>query len=87
MLSKKQLGAVAANSVVFDVARDSVNLSNLIISPNAAAAESVGTGTSLDIVSNGLKIRGAGLELNYAVGYAYVGLAFAAFPFRYANAR
>ena len=87
VLLKKQLGAVAANSVVFDVARDSVNLSNLIISPNAAAAESVGTGTSLDIVSNGLKIRGAGLELNYAVGYAYVGLAFAAFPFRYANAR
>ena len=87
VLLKKHIGAVAANSVVFDVARDPDNLTNLIVSPNATAAETVGTGTSLDIVSNGLKIRGAGLELNYAAGYSYVGLSIAATPFRYANAR
>lgn len=86
-LFKKKIGAIAASGVVFDAARNPSNLTNLLLSLDTTAAEVTGTGTSIDQVSNGSKMRGAGLEINYASGYSYVSLHFASFPFRYSNAR
>lgn len=77
---------VAANWVAFDSSRNPSNLTNLGLNPNDPAVEFTGTGTSLDILSNGIKARGAGLEVNIS-GATYIFAAFAEVPSKYALAR
>ena len=54
--------------------------------PNLADAESTGTATDKDILSNGFKIRTSTTSMNTNNG-AYIYMAFAEMPFKYANAR
>ena len=46
-----------------------------------------GSGNTVDVVSNGFKIRTSGSGINYANGDSIVYMAFARVPFKYANAR
>ena len=77
---------VAASWVMFDSSRNPSNLTNLGLIPNDPAVEFTGTGTALDILSNGIKARGAGAELNIS-GATYIFAAFAEAPSKYALAR
>ena len=77
---------VSASWVMFDSSRNPSNLTNLGLIPNDPAVEFTGTGTSLDILSNGIKARGAGAELN-VLGATYIFAAFAEVPSKYALAR
>ena len=77
---------VAASWVMFDSSRNPSNLTNLGLIPNDPAIEFTGTATSLDFLSNGIKMRGAGLETNVSTG-TYVFAAFAEVPSKYALAR
>ena len=77
---------VAANWVMFDSSRNPSNLTNLGLIPNDPAVEFTGTGISLDILSNGIKARGAGAELNVSAA-TYIFAAFAEVPSKYALAR
>ena len=54
--------------------------------PNLSNAESTGTATDKDILSNGFKIRTNTSSMNTNNG-AYIYMAFAEMPFKYANAR
>ena len=62
------------------------NLVTEVLYMNATSAESgIGSGGGIDILSNGFKIRATNGGLNSANTYFY--MAFAEFPFKYANAR
>ena len=62
------------------------NLVTEVLYANANSAESgIGGGGGIDILSNGFKIRGTNGGFNTANTYFY--MAFAEFPFKYANAR
>ena len=74
-----------------DSARRSYNLNDLKLSPGTTDPENGGGmgGAGInaaDLVSNGIKIRNNASEINQS-SLIHVGIAFAAFPFRYANAR
>ena len=63
---------------------DTYNVATNTLAPNLNQV--VSTGYDLDFVSNGIKIRDDESPLNTSgIGYLY--LAFAEFPFKYANAR
>ena len=70
---------------IYDTARNTYNLTNLIINANLSDAEYTGTGSILDIVSNGFKLRNSG-GVN-ANGVSYIYMAFAEYPFKSALAR
>jgi hypothetical protein len=76
----------SADWVVWDTARNPYNLTNLGLFPNGSYAESTGSVSILDIVSNGFKCRGDGAELNASSG-TYIYAAFAENPFKNALAR
>ena len=71
-----------------DTTRDPYhNLVTEVMYLNATSAEGgIGGGGGLDILSNGFKLRGTNGGFN---GYTntFVYMAFAEFPFKYANAR
>jgi hypothetical protein len=73
-----------ANWRIFDTARDTYNVSSAELYPNLANAESAFF--SLDINSNGFKIRTSDVNYN-ASGGTYIYAAFAESPFQYARAR
>ena len=67
---------------IFDVKRDPYNVAGHLIQPNNNSAESDQTGGSLytmDILSNGFKLRGTDTYLN-ASGQGYIYMAFASEP-------
>jgi hypothetical protein len=70
--------------VLWDTTRNPYNAVNLYLLPNTSGAE--GTATTLDIFSNGFKLRvnSAGDNRN---GDTFIYAAFAENPFKYANAR
>jgi hypothetical protein len=75
------------NWIVYDTARNTYNLTDTRLSPNLADAEvAASTSRSMDILSNGFKLRGASVDTN-ASGGTYIYAAFAEFPFQFANAR
>ena len=76
----------ATSWFIHDTARDTYNVTNLNLYPNLSAAEELQTTWNLDMVSNGIKIRGTSTELN-ASGGTYIVAAFAENPFKNANAR
>jgi len=71
---------------IWDTKRNTFNVSNTILSPDTTAIESSTNVTnSIDILSNGFKVRGATSLTGDAVNYLY--MAFAEQPFKYSNAR
>ena len=72
---------------VLDTKRDPDNVAEAGLSWNLNAAESSGSGTwDIDILSNGFKLRTTEVEANGSGGIFFY-MAFAEFPFKYANAR
>lgn len=69
---------------IFDTARDTYNAAQNEVYADQSAAES--TGHLFDILSNGFKFRTTYAGLN-ASGGTYIFMAFAEYPFKYANAR
>ena len=77
---------VAADWAVYDTSRNTSNLTTQIIEPSQSLAEITGTGSVVDLLSNGFKARGAGLEVNITSA-TYIYAAFAEVPSKYALAR
>jgi len=69
---------------IYDSARNTFNPANFFLRPDLADAEL--TGTPIDIVSNGFKIRSSSSGVNYSAAN-YIYLAFAEQPAKYSNAR
>jgi len=69
---------------IIDTARDTYNTQGLYLFADTSGAE--GSGSDVDILSNGFKLRNAGAGVNGS-GITYIYLAFAETPFKYANAR
>ena len=70
--------------VLMDKSRIGYNVENFQLYPNTAAVED--TTDMFDIVSNGVKIRGSGNNINNSTS-TYLYIAFAEYPFKYSNAR
>ena len=68
-----------------DAKRNTYNLVNLELLADDSAAET--TANMLDFTSNGFKFRDTNDADWNGSGVVYVYLAFAEFPFKYANAR
>mgnify|MGYP001476942130 CR=1 FL=1 len=69
---------------IYDNKRPEFNVNNILISPHNDRAEI--SYTSLDILSNGFKLRNTGTDIN-ASGGTIIYLAFAESPFKNARAR
>jgi hypothetical protein len=69
---------------MFDTSRGTYNVVGPQIYANLSNAE--GTGSYLDILSNGFKLRDSSTTWNNS-GWTYIYMAFAENPFKYANAR
>ena len=71
---------------MLDSTRDTINLTTEVMYTNATTAEStISSSGGVDFLSNGFKIRATNGGINYTNTYFY--MAFAEFPFKYANAR
>lgn len=75
--------SIASSWRIIDTTRDSYNLTTKEIYPNAITAESIFN--TLDVLSNGFKLRNTDSGYNSSGTYIYA--AFAENPFAYANAR
>ena len=71
---------------IYDTARDTYNLATLELNPNLSAAEQNNVYGSMDILSNGFKLRFATGEVN-ASGATYIYACFAEAPFKYSRSR
>ena len=76
---------VANDWVIYDTSRSTYNAALQLLYPNLSNAE-VSSGTDIDIISNGFKIRNTNNYCN-ASGGTFIYMAFAENPFKYANAR
>lgn len=77
------------NWIIYDTVRNTYNLTNLSLVPDSSAAEngvSTTTENTLDILSNGFKLRTSNALTNGS-SVPYIYMAFAENPFKYANAR
>jgi hypothetical protein len=71
---------------MLDSTRDTINPTTEVLYTNATSAEgTIGSSGGVDFLSNGFKIRATNGGINSANTYFY--MAFAEFPFKYANAR
>ena len=68
-----------------DTARNPINLATLILFPNATTADYTSSTNGVDFLSNGFKLRATN-DLNGSSQNVFY-MAFAEFPFKYANAR
>lgn len=80
----KLIANAGAFWTVNDIARSKANPSSETLLPCTTGAE--GSGAAVDLLSNGAKVRTVSGNYNDSGG-SYLYAAFAAFPFRYANAR
>jgi hypothetical protein len=69
---------------IIDTARDTYNTQGLYLFANTSGAE--GSGSNVDILSNGFKLRNAGAGVNGS-GITYIYMAFAENPFKNSLAR
>jgi len=77
-----------SNWFVWDTSRSTYNAEILILMPSVSDAEFSDATYAIDALSNGFKIRGLGQYAGYNnSGNAYIYMAFAENPFKYANAR
>lgn len=72
--------------MVFDSSRDSFNVATSELRPNETTAEPIATRGSVDLLSNGFKIRSTSATFLGELG-DFIFLAFAESPFKYARAR
>jgi hypothetical protein len=73
--------------IIFDTARNTYNFVDAQLRPNESTAEnSAGSAYSMDILSNGFKLRSSDSNLNGS-GNTIIYAAFAENPFKNANAR
>ena len=72
---------------LFDTRRSPFNFAYQALQPNSNAVEATYTGDSLDMLSNGFKIRANVNRGSLTVVDTYLYIAFAENPFKYANAR
>jgi hypothetical protein len=70
---------------IYDAARLGYNTVATILTPNDSQAEGT-TGSPVDLLSNGFKVRGTDGSVNSS-GATYIYAAFAESPFQYARAR
>ena len=80
----KRYEASTTNWHIYDTSRDTYNTAQYILAPNSNLADQ--GSWALDIVSNGFKLRATSVTVNASSG-GYIFLAFAEYPFKYANAR
>lgn len=86
------LKAFTASSVeqwwIIDTSRSPFNLckNNLAANSSGLEQDGVASNRTLDILSNGFKLRDIDAGFNYAT-YSYIYAAFAESPFKYARAR
>lgn len=84
----KSSSSNATNWIILDSARDSYNVSSLILRPDLASAEISDALSSTDFLANGFKLRGPSSSFGFNIsGTQYVYAAFAEHPFQYARAR
>jgi hypothetical protein len=77
-----------SNWFIWDTSRSTYNAEILILMPSISDAEFSDATYAIDALSNGFKIRGLGQYAGYNnSGNAYIYMAFAENPFKYANAR
>jgi hypothetical protein len=72
--------------LIYDTARNTSNLTNLLLYADLNSAEVTASSGVIDILSNGFKLRGSASSINTS-GATYIYMAFAENPFKYANAR
>ena len=73
--------------IIFDTARNTYNFVDTQLRPNASDADnSAGSAYSMDILSNGFKVRSADSNFNGS-GNTIIGMAFAEHPFKNSNSR
>jgi hypothetical protein len=78
---------VANDWVIVDTTRSAINQTANVLYANSSVAEDTGTGgSSMDILSNGFKVRTTNNGIN-ASGGTYIFAAFAEAPLKYALAR
>jgi hypothetical protein len=80
----KRTDAGPSNWTIQDTSRDTSNVSQAVLYPNAANVEA--TANPIDCLSNGFKLRTSGAEQNGG-GATYIFAAFAEVPSKYALAR
>jgi hypothetical protein len=78
--------SLAQNWTIYDTSRSPYNASSLLLFPMSANAEILDTGQSIDLVSNGFKIRNSNANEN-TNGATYIYMAFAENPFKNSLAR
>ena len=76
----------AGNWYLYDSAREESNLTKNRLYPNLSNAEDSGTANSMDIVSNGFKLRSSHGGINLS-GQTFIFMSFASHPFKTARAR
>ena len=85
----KQATVSARDWIILDAARNTYNVADLQLMTNKADAESATILSStayLDFLSNGFKVRNTSVRNNENTA-VYIYMAFAEFPFQFANAR
>jgi hypothetical protein len=70
---------------IVDSSRSPYNTAGLYLCPDLSNAE--GSGATMDLLSNGMKIQGDTSSSTNANGATYIYMAFAEFPFKFANGR
>ncbi len=78
--------SLAQNWTIYDTSRSLYNAADLLLFPMSSTAEILDTGQSIDLVSNGFKIRNSNANEN-TNGATYIYMAFAENPFKNALAR
>ena len=71
---------------ILDTSRNTYNVSNSLLQPDSASAESNSSSYQIDFVSNGFKIRGIDTWVNASSG-TYIYAAFCELPFKNSRAR
>jgi hypothetical protein len=82
----KNASAAATDWVVLDTLRNLYNKEESALFPNSSSVETTNGFYDSDFVSNGFKLRSANSNVNGS-GNTIIGMAFAEYPFNYANAR
>jgi hypothetical protein len=85
MVKASSTGGAGYDWFIHDTARDTYNVCTLDLEANLALSENQ-YGAEQDILSNGFKLRNTGGGTNGS-GVTYIYMAFAEFPFQFANAR
>jgi hypothetical protein len=79
--------SAATDWIVYDAVRNTYNVTDLNLRPNANYAESSQAANYIDLLSNGFKLRGDGSGSTNASGATYIYMAFASAPLKYSLAR